>query len=60
MVATPPVSARTRHTLSPRHSEGASDIPEESLMLTGDENIIDTNFTVFCTGATPPRFCSMW
>ncbi len=28
-------------------SRGESDIPEESLMLTGDENIIDIDFTVF-------------
>lgn len=26
---------------------GASQIPEEALMLTGDENIVDINFTVF-------------
>jgi len=25
---------------------GAGDVPEESLMLTGDENIVDVNFTV--------------
>ncbi|HEX4533391.1 MAG TPA: protease modulator HflK, partial [Rhizomicrobium sp.] len=25
----------------------AADVPEESLMLTGDENIVDINFTVF-------------
>ncbi|HXJ00159.1 MAG TPA: FtsH protease activity modulator HflK [Micropepsaceae bacterium] len=29
------------------NSEGARDVPEESLMLTGDENIVDINFTVF-------------
>jgi len=28
-------------------SAGARDLPEESLMLTGDENIIDINFAVF-------------
>jgi modulator of FtsH protease HflK len=26
---------------------GTTDVPEESLMLTGDENIVDINFTVF-------------
>jgi membrane protease subunit HflK len=29
------------------NSEGTRDVPEESLMLTGDENIVDINFTVF-------------
>jgi membrane protease subunit HflK len=28
-------------------SEAMRDVPEESLMLTGDENIVDINFTVF-------------
>ncbi len=28
-------------------SGGTTDVPEESLMLTGDENIVDINFTVF-------------
>jgi membrane protease subunit HflK len=28
-------------------SESPRDVPEESLMLTGDENIVDINFTVF-------------
>jgi membrane protease subunit HflK len=28
-------------------AEAARDIPEESLMLTGDENIVDINFTIF-------------
>ena len=31
-----------------RRATGASrELPEESLMLTGDENIVDINFTVF-------------
>ena len=29
------------------NTENLRDIPEESLMLTGDENIVDINFTVF-------------
>ncbi len=29
------------------NSEAPRDVPEESLMLTGDENIVDINFTVF-------------
>jgi modulator of FtsH protease HflK len=36
--------------LLPRSSGGSEamrDVPEESLMLTGDENIVDINFTVF-------------
>jgi len=28
-------------------AQGANEVPEESLMLTGDENIVDINFTVF-------------
>jgi modulator of FtsH protease HflK len=28
-------------------SSGLEDVPQESLMLTGDENIVDVNFTVF-------------
>jgi modulator of FtsH protease HflK len=28
-------------------AQGGSDVPEESLMLTGDENIVDINFAVF-------------
>jgi len=48
-VATPPVTREQAVYLGYRlgNSQGARDIPEESLMLTGDENIIDTNFTVF-------------
>lgn len=30
-----------------RRATGVSDIPEESLMLTGDENIVDVDFSVF-------------
>jgi membrane protease subunit HflK len=29
------------------NSDAVRDVPEESLMLTGDENIVDINFTVF-------------
>ena len=32
---------------STRRSRGRRDVPEESLMLTGDENIVDVEFTVF-------------
>jgi membrane protease subunit HflK len=31
----------------PRLPGGVSDLPEESLMLTGDENIVDVDFVVF-------------
>ncbi len=30
----------------PRRGSGTRDVPEESLMLTGDENIVDVDFTV--------------
>ena len=30
-----------------RHGTTMRDMPEESLMLTGDENIVDVNFSVF-------------
>ncbi len=30
-----------------RRSSASSDVPEESLMLTGDENIVDVDFSVF-------------
>ena len=48
-VSTPPVTREQAVYIGYRlgNSQGARDIPEESLMLTGDENIIDTNFTVF-------------
>ncbi|MBL4757259.1 MAG: FtsH protease activity modulator HflK [Rhizobiales bacterium] len=32
---------------STRNSAAGRDVPEESLMLTGDENIVDVDFTVF-------------
>jgi modulator of FtsH protease HflK len=38
------VGYRTEET---RHGGGMTQSPEEALMLTGDENIIDINFTVF-------------
>ena len=28
-------------------SSGVGNVPEESLMLTGDENIVDINYSVF-------------
>jgi membrane protease subunit HflK len=39
------VGVRTDSTLQTRAS--ARQVPEEALMLTGDENIVDINFTVF-------------
>src|SRR5215468_12378257 len=45
-----------------RRGTQTRDVPEESLMLTGDENIVDVDFTVFwvvaagATGATDFRF----
>jgi membrane protease subunit HflK len=35
---------------------GDSDVPEESLMLTGDENIVDLDFSVTWRVADPARF----
>lgn len=32
---------------SDNNNNASEDVPEESLMLTGDENIVDVNFTVF-------------
>jgi membrane protease subunit HflK len=48
-VQTPPVTRENQLNIGYRlgSAEGARDIPEESLMLTGDENIVDINFTVF-------------
>ncbi len=36
-----------RDASSSRRGQGTRNVPEESLMLTGDENIIDIQFTVF-------------
>ncbi len=45
------IGFRSASNASERNQQGqnlaASDMPAESLMLTGDENIIDINFTVF-------------
>jgi membrane protease subunit HflK len=48
-VQTPAVTRENQLNIGYRlgNSEGARDVPEESLMLTGDENIVDINFTVF-------------
>lgn len=37
-------------------SAGARDLPEESLMLTGDENIVDLDFTVLWRISDAPQF----
>jgi membrane protease subunit HflK len=46
---TPAVTRINRIEIGYRSSapQNANDVPEESLMLTGDENIIDINFAVF-------------
>ena len=47
---TPSVTRVNRTEIGYRSSEGrgaARQLPEEALMLTGDENIVDINFTVF-------------
>ncbi len=48
-VETPAVTRENQLNIGYRlgSSEGGRDVPEESLMLTGDENIVDINFTVF-------------
>jgi len=48
-VQTPAVTRENQLNIGYRlgNSEGTRDVPEESLMLTGDENIVDINFTVF-------------
>jgi membrane protease subunit HflK len=48
-VETPKVTRENQLNIGYRmgSAEGSRDVPEESLMLTGDENIIDINFTVF-------------
>jgi membrane protease subunit HflK len=40
----------------PRNNYTGRDIPEESLMLTGDENIVDVDFTVFWLIKNPQDF----
>ena len=48
-VQTPAVTRENQLNIGYRlgNSEGTRDVPEESLMLTGDENIVDINFTIF-------------
>jgi membrane protease subunit HflK len=48
-VETPAVTRENQLNIGYRlgSPESARDVPEESLMLTGDENIVDINFTVF-------------
>ena len=50
-VLTPSVTRINRTEIGYRSNEGRSgaarQLPEEALMLTGDENIVDINFTVF-------------
>jgi modulator of FtsH protease HflK len=42
-----PIHIGMRLTEDPRRGTQVRDVPEESLMLTGDENIVDVDFTVF-------------
>lgn len=48
-VETPKVTRENQLNIGYRigSADGTRDVPEESLMLTGDENIVDINFTVF-------------
>jgi modulator of FtsH protease HflK len=50
-----PIQIGVRFVEDSRRGTQTRDVPEESLMLTGDENIVDVDFTVFwvvATGAT--------
>ena len=53
-VTTPVVTAINRIDLGIRPGGGSND--QESLMLTGDENIVDINFSVFWKVEDPERF----
>ena len=46
-VLIPKVTRVNRIEIGYRSGVARQDVPEESLMLTGDENIVDINFTVF-------------
>jgi membrane protease subunit HflK len=45
-----------RLTEDPRRGTSMRDVPEESLMLTGDENIVDVDFSVFWLIANAANF----
>ena len=57
-----PIQIGVRFVEDARRGTQTRDVPEESLMLTGDENIVDVDFTVFwvvaagATGASDFRF----
>jgi modulator of FtsH protease HflK len=57
-----PIQIGVRFVEDARRGTQTRDVPEESLMLTGDENIVDADFTVFwvvaagATGASDFRF----
>jgi membrane protease subunit HflK len=57
-VFTPEVTTVNRVTIGQDDRVGSAgrDIPEESLMLTGDENIVDIDFTVFWKVDKAPDF----
>ncbi len=56
-VTTPRVTTNNQLNVGVRAGAGSrGDAPEESLMLTGDENIIDVNFTVFWMIQDAPEF----
>jgi len=45
-----------RTSIAPGRNARQTEVPEESLMLTGDENIVDINFTVFWLVKDAPSF----
>ncbi len=56
-VETPQVTRENQLNVGVRYDgERATDVPEESHMLTGDENIVDVNFTVFWVINDAPKF----
>jgi modulator of FtsH protease HflK len=58
-VMTPPALRTNRldigMRLDPRRGNATVDMPEESLMLTGDENIVDVDFSVFWVISAKPN-----
>ncbi len=50
------ITVGLRETEAARGNTAARDVPEESLMLTGDENIVDVDFKVFWRISNAPDF----
>jgi modulator of FtsH protease HflK len=50
------VGYRSNAAPDSQNTQGLRDVPQESLMLTGDENIIDINFSVFWKIGNAPAY----